>query len=86
MAKASILDEIDAAVMHVHAERHSTWFDKLPPEPQKVLLAAREKFHAGGYGTTKRLTLARILIEYCETRGLRSCDYKRMGEWLAKRN
>jgi hypothetical protein len=86
MAKGNMLAEIDVAVAAAMAERRLTWFDRLPTEAMDTLLAAREKFHAGGYGTTKRLTLARILIEYCETRGWRSCDHKRMGEWLAKRN
>lgn len=82
----NVLADIDAAVASVAAERRLTWFDRLPTEAMDTLLAAREKFHAGGYGTTKRHTLARILLEYCQTRGWRSCDCKRMSEWLAKRN
>lgn len=85
MPKASSLDDIDAAVATAVATRRGTWFDRLPLEVQHKFAAAREKFHAGGYGTVPRLTLGRALMKYAEDHGLRTCDYKRMGEWLAKK-
>lgn len=86
MAKARPdLSDIDAAVAVATAERRLTWFDRLPTEAMDVMRAARHKFHSGGYGATKRLTLARILIDYCASHGWQTCDYKRMGEWLAKK-
>lgn len=85
MPKVSVLDDIDAEVATAAAARRETWFERLPPEEQRKFAAAREKFHDGGYGTLPRLTLGRALIQYAEKRGLRTCDYKRMGEWLAKK-
>lgn len=84
MAKGNMLADIDAAVAAVTAERRLTWFDRLPTEAMDTLLAAREKFHAGGYGKLRRLTLARILIDHAAKRGWRTCDDKRLSEWLAK--
>lgn len=87
MGKSSPLADIDAAVALAAAStRRLTWFERLPADAQEKFLAAREKFHSGGYGSLARLTLARALIDYAEKNGLRACDYKRMGEWLAKQN
>lgn len=86
MAKANQLADIDAAVAAFTAERRLTWFDRLPTEAMDSLLAARQKFQSGGYGDLPRLTLARVLIDYAEKHGWKTCDYKRMGEWLRKTN
>jgi len=49
-----------------------------------TLLAAKAKFRSGEYGRTRRLTLARILVDYGHEHGWKVCDPKRMSEWLAK--
>jgi hypothetical protein len=82
MAKASpFLADIDNAITQQCAR--PTWFDLLAADAQSELLAVRKRWHAGGY-TVKRLTLARLIIKVATDRGWKVCDYKRMGEWLAK--
>lgn len=87
MAKSRVsnaLADIDASVATIAAERQLTWFDRLPTDAMDTLLAAKTKFRSGGYGSTKRLTLARILVNYGQEHGWKVCDSKRMSEWLAK--
>lgn len=85
MGKSNLLADIDAAVViAVAASRPVTWFDRLPTEAQDALLAARTKFHAGGYGDISRFALARVLVAYAKEHGWKTCDRKRMHEWLEK--
>jgi hypothetical protein len=84
MPKGTLLDEIDSAVAAtVESRRRRTWFDALPDEAKTTLLAAREKFQAGGYDIPK-FTLATVLIDYAAKRGWRICNRKGLGEWLAQ--
>lgn len=84
MAKASLLDEIDSAVTATaEAARRKTWFDCLPSDAKQLMIAARDKFHAGGYEITRH-ALARVLIEHATKHGWKVCDTKRMSEWLAQ--
>ena len=85
MAKDNLLlKEIDAAVASAALmQRPRTWFDNLHSDAQRVLIEARRKFHAGGYDV-KRRTLARLLCGYCQKNGWKSCDERRMSEWLAQ--
>jgi hypothetical protein len=83
MAK-SALAVIDAAVAEAASQHRLTWIDRLPDEARNLMLAAREKFQAGGYGELKRLTLARILHEHAEKQGWKVADPTRLAEWLAK--
>ena len=85
MDDASLLDDIDAAVADAVAVRRETWFDRLPAKVRSKFVAARKKFHAGGYGNLRRSTLGRVLIGYGQQHGCQTCDYKRMSEWLAKK-
>jgi hypothetical protein len=83
MAKATLLDEIDSAVaVTAEASRRKTWFDCLQSDAQQVLVAARDKFRAGGYEIT-RYALARVLVDHATKHGWKVCDTKRMSEWLA---
>lgn len=79
------LAEIDAAVACAANERRETWFDRLPPEAREVMGAAKEKYLAGGYAQVRRHSLAKILREWAQERGLQTCDAKRLAEWLAKK-
>lgn len=83
MAKGA-LAVIDAAVAQVANARRETWVDRLPDEARELLIAAREKFQSGGYGTVKKLTLARVLYEHAETQGWKVADPTRLSAWLAK--
>ena len=60
-----------------------TWWDRLPDDAQRELLAVRERFQSGGYQGA-RTALARVLHDRCSQRGWKTCDPKRLGEWLAK--
>lgn len=80
----SALAAIDAAVAEVVNAQRVTWFDRLPADAQDTLAAAREKFYSGGYGTLKRTTLCRILIEHAAKQGWKTPKLKGMCEWLAK--
>ena len=87
MAKSRVsnaLADIDASVATIAAERQLTWFDRLPTDAMDTLLAAKAKFRSGEYGRTRRLALARILVDYGHEHGGKVCDPKRMSEWLAK--
>jgi hypothetical protein len=83
MAK-SALAAIDAAVAEVVNAQRATWFDRLPDDARETLAAARAKFRAGGYGTLKRHTLARVLIAHAAERGWKVPMNKGMNEWLAR--
>jgi hypothetical protein len=83
MAK-SALAVIDAAVAEVVNAQRATWFERLPDDARETLVAARAKFHAGGYGTLKRTTLCRILIQHATKQGWKVPKLKGMSEWLAK--
>ena len=78
------LAAIDAAVAEVVNARPTTWIDRLSDDAREVMLAAREKFQAGGYGELKRLTLARILFDHAEQQGWKIADPTRLAQWLAK--
>lgn len=83
MAK-NALAAIDAAVAEVVNAKPATWLDRLPDDARDMMLAAREKFRSGGYGTVKKLTLARILYDHAEQQGWKIADPRRLAEWLAK--
>ncbi|NBW12298.1 MAG: hypothetical protein EBR82_30130 [Caulobacteraceae bacterium] len=85
MPKATgLLDEIDSAVAATAVSlKPRTWFDALPEDAKATLLAAREKFHAGGYNIPK-YSLASVLIDYAEKRNWRICSRKGVAEWLAQ--
>ena len=83
MAK-SALSAIDAAVAEVLNAQLVTWLDRLKDDARETLLAARAKFHSGGYGTLKRNTLARVLIAHAAERGWKIPQAKGVSEWLAK--
>jgi len=76
-----LLSAVDTAAKN-YRER-MTWFDCLKDDARDELLAARKKWHAGGY-SLKRLTLARLIVKAAKDRGWKVCDSKRMSEWLAK--
>lgn len=78
------LAAIDAAVAQVVNAQRVTWLDRLPDDARETLLAARAKFHAGGYGALKRNTLARVLIAHAAERGWKIPQAKGVSEWLAK--
>lgn len=78
------LSSIDAAVGEAIRAHRPTWFDRLPKDARELMLAAREKFQAGGYGTLKKLTLGRILHEHAQKQGWTVADPTRLGQWLAK--
>jgi hypothetical protein len=81
MAKSDFLADIDAAAAVQCVRR--TWFDALSEEAQKELLSVRHRWRDGKY-TMKRMTLARFVIKAATDRGWKTCDLKRMAEWLAK--
>lgn len=83
MAK-SALAAIDAAVSEAVNARPTMWLDRLPDDARELMLAARGKFQAGGYGELKRLTLARILHEHADKQGWKVADPTRLAQWLAK--
>lgn len=78
------LAAIDAAVAEVVNARRETWIDRLPDDARGVLLAAREKFQAGGYGGVKKLTLAKVLYDHAGQQGWKIADPTRLAQWLAK--
>lgn len=80
MAKGSLLESVGDAV---EACRPANWWDSLPKDVQKELLEIRKTFQSGGY-PIKKLTLARILADKCEERGLRALKERRFSEWLSK--
>jgi hypothetical protein len=83
MPKASLLDEIDSAVeATATAAKRLNWFEKLPPDAQQTLAAARDKFRSGGYEISK-LALSRVLVDHATKHGWKVCDARRMAEWLA---
>jgi hypothetical protein len=85
MPKATLLDEIDSAVaVTAEAARRKTWFDHLPADGQQVLVAARDKFRAGGYEITRH-ALARVLVDHAAKQGWKVADSRRMSEWLAQK-
>jgi hypothetical protein len=82
MPQDTLLDELDSIVeATAQASRRKTWFDHLPSDAREVLTAARKKFHAGGYEISRH-ALAKVLIEHAKGRGWRTCDQRRMCEWL----
>lgn len=78
------LSEIDAAVAKLTNYRQISWFDRLPVDAANTFMSAKKKFHAGGYGKTPKLTLARVLAKYATDKGLSTCGYKGIAEWLRK--
>jgi hypothetical protein len=80
MAKGSLLESVGDAVV---ASRPASWWDSLPKDVQKELLEIRKTFQSGGY-PIRKLTLARILADKCEERGLRALKERRFSEWLQK--
>lgn len=83
---ASPLAAIDAAVAEELNAQRRTWFDRLPEDARETLAAARQKFHAGGYGNLKRHTLARVLMAHAAERGWKIPMAKGLNEWLVKRD
>jgi len=82
MPKAtSLLADVDAAAKSFR--NRTTWFDMLGSEAQSELLAARQKWHAGGF-TLKRYQVSRLIVKAATNRGWKVCDEKRMAEWLDK--
>ena len=80
----ALADEILAAVPS--NVRRPTWWDKLPKEASAELLDVRRRFHAGEYGELTRYRLGTLLLQRCQSRGWRTCDARRMAEWLAQTN
>lgn len=78
------LAAIDAAVEQALNAPRTTWFERLPDDARETLLAAREKFHSGGYGTLRPHTLCRVLTEHAEKQGWKIAKIKGLSEWLAK--
>ena len=64
--------------------RRPTWWDRLPAEATSELLDVRHRFQAGEYGELKRHQLGELLFTRCKARGWRTCDARRLAEWLAK--
>lgn len=82
----TLLAELDKAAPTCRAAIGTTWFDRLPADAQKELLAAREKYLAGGYRGVSQTSFARLLMKAATDRGWAVCRITRMKEWLAKRN
>jgi hypothetical protein len=82
MAKGSkaLADLIAADVATSLVKR--TWFELLPDDGRQEILAVRERLQSGGYGHAKRLTVARMLFQYCGERGWKVADEKRLALWL----
>ena len=83
MAKSKVKSLADDVGELMVAYSPRTWWDRLPEDAQRELLAVRERFQSGGYqgsGTA----LARVLEARCAERGWKTCDHKRLREWLAK--
>lgn len=82
MAKGKTLaDMIGSSLATVMRRR--TWWDQLSPEAQSELLEVRRQFQFGEYGPkAKSLTVAKMLVTYCEERGWKVGDARRMSEWL----
>ena len=58
------------------------WLDALPADARAELIAVRSRYKDGGYGPAKRGTIARLLHANCADRGWKTCDTKRLSEWL----
>ena len=58
------------------------WLDILPAEAREEITAVRERYKGGGYGQAKRGTIARLIHANCVERGWKTCDTKRLSEWL----
>jgi hypothetical protein len=80
MPKSSLLESVGEAVK---ACKPASWWDALPKDVQSELLEIRKTFQSGGY-QIKRLTLARILSDKCQERGLHTCREKGFVQWLSK--
>lgn len=81
----TLLAELDRAAAEVaNAPKPSriTWFDRLPDEAQRELLAAREKYRVGGWRELSREAFARLLIKTATDRGWPVCQLTRMKSWL----
>lgn len=81
MAKAKPLSELVAEGVHKSTQQR-TWFGLLPDEAQKELADVRQRFAAGEYAPARSGTVARVLIAHCQERGWKTCDHKRVAEWL----
>lgn len=80
----ALADEILAAVPAVVHRR--TWWDDLPAEAAAELLEVRKRFQSGQYGTIKKYQVAQLLFDRCRSRGWKTCDSRRLAEWLAKKD
>lgn len=85
MAKGKTLADLVAAGVAAESKRQ-TWWELLPDEARQELTAVREQWLAGGYGRAKRGTVARILVAHCGERGWKTCDVKRLSEWLRSKS
>lgn len=83
MAKAKPKSLADDVGDSLQAYKPKSWWDGLPPEGREELLRVRERYQSGGYDGS-RTALARVLEARCAERGWKTCDHKRLREWLAK--
>ena len=85
MAKSvSLADAIRTGVLE--ESKRATWWTELSDSQREELSDVRRNFHAGEYGRAKRGTVARLLKSYCDKRGIKTCDTKRLSEWLRSKD
>lgn len=80
--RSSLADRIANGI--ADAMKRQTWFSSLPSEAQTELAEVHQRFRSGRYGSAKRLTVAKLILSHCEERGWKTCDTRRLAEWLQK--
>jgi hypothetical protein len=81
MARSKALADLIAADVAISCARQ-TWFELLTDDGRQEILAVRTRWQSGGYGHAKRFTVARMLFQYCNERGWKVADEKRLALWL----
>ena len=66
------------------AMKRQTWWSALPSDAQAELAEVHARYRSGKYGGAKRLTVAKLIQASCAERGWKTCDTKRLAEWLQK--
>lgn len=63
--------------------KRKTWLERLPPDAQEQIVAAKAEWKAGTIVSTARM-LADDIVELCRQEGIATCSPETMRTWLSR--